>query len=174
MGNREIMANLITTHSRLVRRLGALAALLFLAPAADAVRVDPDGLGQVLIYPYYTVRNGNQTIYTVTNHTDRHKVLQVQMAEGRNGRTVLAFNVLLAPSPTAMTPRCCPAIRPARIRASRKPRCRMAASTRACFRTTTPERAAMRVRRATTACARATSRSSNSRRSCRKRRPRSR
>jgi hypothetical protein len=97
MGNREIMANLITTHSRLVRRLGALAALLLLAPAAGAVRLDPDGLGQVLLYPYYTVRNGNQTIYTVTNHTDRHKVLQVQMSEGRNGRTTLSFNVLLAP-----------------------------------------------------------------------------
>ena len=80
------MANLITTHSRLVRRLGALAALGLCASTCGAVRLDPDGMGQVLLYPYYTVRNGNQTIYTVTNHTDRHKVLQVQMSEGRNGR----------------------------------------------------------------------------------------
>ena len=37
----------------------ALAGLgtLGLAGAADAVMVNPNGLGQVLIYPYYTVRS---------------------------------------------------------------------------------------------------------------------
>lgn len=92
------MANLITTRSRrTICQLGALAALALCASTCGAVRLDPDGLGQVLIYPYYTVRSGNQTIYTVTNHTDRHKVLQVVMNEGRNGRPVLAFNVFVAP-----------------------------------------------------------------------------
>jgi hypothetical protein len=92
------MANLITTlSSRLARRLGALLALGLCASTCGAVRLDPDGMGQVLIYPYYTVRGGNQTIYTVTNHTDRHKVLQVIMNEGRNGRATIAFNLYLAP-----------------------------------------------------------------------------
>lgn len=92
------MANLITTHSRRkARQLGALAALALFASTCGAVRLDPDGLGQVLIYPYYTVRNGNQTIYTVTNHTDRHKVLQVMLNEGRNGRDVRSFNLYLSP-----------------------------------------------------------------------------
>lgn len=92
------MTNLITAQSsRLARRLGALAVLGLATTTCGAVRLDPDGMGQVLIYPYYTVRNGNQTVYTVTNHTDRHKVLQVVMSEGRNGRAVLGFNVFLAP-----------------------------------------------------------------------------
>lgn len=92
------MTNLITAHSgRLARRLGALAVLGLATTTCGAVRLDPEGMGQVLIYPYYTVRNDNQTIYTVTNHTDRHKVLQVIMSEGRNGRPVLGFNVFLAP-----------------------------------------------------------------------------
>lgn len=92
------MTNLITAQwGRLACRLGALAALGLAATTCGAVRLDPDGMGQVLIYPYYTVRNGNQTVYTVTNHTDRHKVLQVVMSEGRNGREVLGFNVFLAP-----------------------------------------------------------------------------
>lgn len=92
------MANLITTHRRRrALQLGALAALALCASTCGAVRLDPDGLGQVLIYPYYTVRNGNQTVFTTTNHTDRHKVLQVVMNEGRNGRPVMAFNVFLAP-----------------------------------------------------------------------------
>ncbi|HSX62407.1 MAG TPA: hypothetical protein VLF18_19660 [Tahibacter sp.] len=92
------MTNRITTHRRRIAcRVGALVALGLGASTCGAVRLDPNGLGQVLIYPYYTVRGGNQTIYTVTNHTDRHKVLQVQMSEGRNGRNVIAFNVFLAP-----------------------------------------------------------------------------
>lgn len=91
------MADLITSHRRRVHRLGALAALGLCASTCGAVRLDPDGMGQVLLYPYYTVRHGNQTVYTVTNHTDRHKVLQVQMSEGRNGRNVIGFNVFLAP-----------------------------------------------------------------------------
>lgn len=91
------MADLITSHRRRLHRLGALAALGLCASTCGAVRLDPDGMGQVLLYPYYTVRHGNQTVYTVTNHTDRHKVLQVQMSEGRNGRNVIGFNVLLAP-----------------------------------------------------------------------------
>ena len=38
----------------------ALAGLstLGLAGAAEAVMANPNGLGQVLVYPYYTVRNG--------------------------------------------------------------------------------------------------------------------
>ncbi|MBL8299277.1 MAG: hypothetical protein JNN30_13140 [Rhodanobacteraceae bacterium] len=91
------MTNLITTYGRWIRRLGALAALGLCASTCGAVRLDPDGMGQVLLYPYYTVRAGNQTIYSVTNHTDRHKVVQVIMSEGRNGRAAIGFNVLLSP-----------------------------------------------------------------------------
>jgi hypothetical protein len=83
--------------SSIVRRLLGLMALGLYASACGAVRLDPDGTGQVLIYPYYTTRGGNQTILSVTNHTDRHKALQVVINEARNGRNVLNFNLYLAP-----------------------------------------------------------------------------
>lgn len=76
--------------------LAALALGLF-AGTAGAVRLDPDGHGQVLIYPYYTTRAGNQTVISVTNHTDRHKALFVVLREARNGRATLSFNLYLAP-----------------------------------------------------------------------------
>lgn len=76
--------------------VAALALGLF-AGTAGAVRLDPDGHGQVLIYPYYTTRAGNQTVISVTNHTDRHKALFVTFREARNGRAALGFNLYLAP-----------------------------------------------------------------------------
>ena len=47
--------------------IGALSA----AGAAQAVNLNPDGLGQVLLYPYYTVNAGQGTLLSVVNTTDR-------------------------------------------------------------------------------------------------------
>ena len=74
--------------------------------AADAVYLNPQGLGQALIYPYYTVRstNGNafNTFISVVNHgtdsTGGAKVLRVRFREGRNGREVASFNLYLSPN----------------------------------------------------------------------------
>lgn len=82
---------------KVARPVVAALALGLFAGAAGAVRLDPDGHGQVLIYPYYTTRAGNQTIVSVTNHTDRHKALFVVFHEARNGRPALGFNLYLAP-----------------------------------------------------------------------------
>ena len=38
--------------------------------AAQAVNLNPDGLGQVLIYPYYTVNAGQQTLLSLVNTID--------------------------------------------------------------------------------------------------------
>lgn len=80
-----------------VRPVAAVLALGLFAGSAGAVRLDADGHGQVLIYPYYTTRAGNQTVISVTNHTDRHKALFVVFREARNGRQTLGFNLYLAP-----------------------------------------------------------------------------
>ncbi|MFO1343812.1 MAG: hypothetical protein U1F05_11910 [Burkholderiales bacterium] len=64
----------------------------------QAVRVNPDGTGQALIYPYYTVRNGWVTLMSVVNHDlARAKALRVRFVEGRNGATVASFNLFLTP-----------------------------------------------------------------------------
>ncbi|MCK9490279.1 MAG: hypothetical protein M0Q42_12970 [Xanthomonadales bacterium] len=64
---------------------------------ADAVNLNPDGLGQVLIYPYYTSQGGNHTLFTVVNTADVGKAVKVRFLEGRNSREVLDFHLYLSP-----------------------------------------------------------------------------
>ncbi len=75
----------------------AIATALALTPSAHALSVSADGSGQVLLYPYYTVNGGNQTVLYVVNSTPRTKALMVRFREGRNSREVLKFNLYLAP-----------------------------------------------------------------------------
>lgn len=72
-----------------------LLALTVAAPAARAVMVDPDGQGQVLIYPYYSTRDGNQTLLSLVNHDSTGKAVKIHVREARNGRSVLSFNLYL-------------------------------------------------------------------------------
>jgi hypothetical protein len=76
--------------------LGALGA----TGAAQAVNVNPDGLGQALIYSYYTT-NGTVAPYnsllSVVNSTNSGKVVKVRFLEGKNSKEVLDFNLWLSP-----------------------------------------------------------------------------
>ena len=80
-------------HAAVLAGLGALGA----AGTANAVHINPDGLGQVLIYPYYTVRNGNFTALSIVNTTSLTKAVKVRFLEGKNSREVLDFNLFLSP-----------------------------------------------------------------------------
>ena len=76
--------------------LGALGA----TGAAQAVNVNPDGLGQVLIYPYYTTQGTNapyNSLLSVVNSTNSGKVVKVRFLEGKNSIEVLDFNLWLSP-----------------------------------------------------------------------------
>ena len=68
---------------------------LGVAGTAEAVHVNPDGLGQVLIYPYYTVRTRDATVFTnpqynsllsVVNSTASAKAVKVRFLEGKDSR----------------------------------------------------------------------------------------
>ncbi len=76
--------------------LAGLAGVAGLAATAQAVNLNPDGLGQVLIYPYYNTNDGNQTILSVVNTTDQAKAVKVRFHEGYNSREVLDFNLYLS------------------------------------------------------------------------------
>ena len=70
--------------------------------AADAVNVNPNGLGQALIYPYYTVNsdaagNAYNSLLSVVNTTTSAKAVKVRFLEGKNSREVLDFNLYLSP-----------------------------------------------------------------------------
>jgi hypothetical protein len=89
-----------TSHLRnAVTAAGVSSALAMLAFAADAnaVTLNPRGLGQVLIYPYYTVNAGFGTLLSVVNTTPNGKALKLRFHEGRNGRSVFDLNVYLSP-----------------------------------------------------------------------------
>jgi hypothetical protein len=85
-----------------VAGLGALAA----AGTAQAVSVNPNGLGQALIYPYYTVRAvpsgvasidaAYNSLLSVVNSTASAKAVKVRFLEGKNSREVLDFNLYLS------------------------------------------------------------------------------
>ena len=76
-----------------------LTAILGMAIAAPslAVHLDPGGRGQVLLYPYYTVNKGQQTMLSVVNTSSAAQAVKVRITEGYNGRDVLDFNLFLSP-----------------------------------------------------------------------------
>jgi hypothetical protein len=76
--------------------LAGLAGVAGIVGSAQAVNINPDGLGQVLIYPYYTVNGGNNTVLSVINTSESAKAVKVRFLEGKNSREVLDFNLYLS------------------------------------------------------------------------------
>lgn len=77
----------------------AMLAALGVASSAQAVHVNPDGLGQVLLYPYYTVQNGFDTyVHIVNTSATEAKAVKVRFLEGKNSQEVLDFNLYLSPN----------------------------------------------------------------------------
>jgi hypothetical protein len=82
-----------------IRRMAAALILSCAASGgAQAVWLNAQGQGQVLIYPYYsTVMGATASQITLTNNTAQAKVVRLRVAEGLNGRGVAALNIYLAP-----------------------------------------------------------------------------
>lgn len=76
--------------------VAGLAGVAGIANISNAVNLNPDGLGQVLIFPYYTVNADNLTLISVVNTTNNAKAVKVRVLEGRNSREVLDFNLYLS------------------------------------------------------------------------------
>jgi hypothetical protein len=80
-------------------RFKALVAALFCLPlSTHAVNISSDGTGEALIYPYYSVRNGNITLISLVNNDTQGKAVRVRFREGRNGVGALDFNLFLSAS----------------------------------------------------------------------------
>jgi len=77
--------------------LAGLTGVAGMAGVANAVNVNPDGLGQVLLFPYYTARGGNDTLISITNTTERGKAVKIRFIEALNSREVLDFNIYMSP-----------------------------------------------------------------------------
>jgi hypothetical protein len=84
-------------------RIAAAVTVALGIHPAQAVQLNPDGLGQALIFPYYTVRtapggNAFNTYLTVVNTTADAKAVRVRFREGRAARPVLDMNLFLSPN----------------------------------------------------------------------------
>lgn len=69
--------------------------LLCWGVSSQAVHLSTDGTGQVLLFPYYTVNEGFQSLLLIRNDTDQVKALKVRFLEGSNSRVVIDFNLYL-------------------------------------------------------------------------------
>ncbi|MFN2334269.1 MAG: hypothetical protein ABR550_07585, partial [Wenzhouxiangellaceae bacterium] len=76
--------------------LAGLTGVAGMVGVSNAVNINPDGLGQVLLYPYYTARGGNDTLISIVNTTDNAKSVKVRFLEGLNSREVLDFNLYMS------------------------------------------------------------------------------
>src|SRR6185369_5667400 len=83
-----------TIHTAVLVGLVAVGA----STSTHAVHINPDGLGQVLIFPYYTARAGQFTAIQIVNTQNNTKAVKVRFLEGKNGREVLDFNLFMSPN----------------------------------------------------------------------------
>ena len=64
--------------------LAGVAGVAGMVNVSNAVNINPDGLGEVLIYPYYTVNGGLNTLFSVVNTTDTVKAVKVRFMDSKN------------------------------------------------------------------------------------------
>ncbi len=78
--------------------LAVTAALLGgTVSAYGSMYINDQGLGETLIYPFYSSASGNDTYVHVVNTTDYTKAVKVRFIEARNSDEVLDFNLYLSP-----------------------------------------------------------------------------
>jgi hypothetical protein len=77
--------------------LAGLTGMAGMVSVSNAVNVNPDGLGQVLLYPYYSARGDNATLISIVNTTTRGKAVKIRFIEALNSREVLDFNIYMSP-----------------------------------------------------------------------------
>ena len=70
-----------------------VAASMNTATAVDTL----NDTGQVLLFPYYTVQDNQETLIEVVNTTGDTKAIKVRFLEAYNSREVLDFNLYLSP-----------------------------------------------------------------------------
>ncbi len=75
----------------------ALTGGVMMATPAQALNVSQNNLGEVLLFPYYTVKNGFDTLFSITNTSSDTVVMKIRWREALNSREVRDFNVILSP-----------------------------------------------------------------------------
>ena len=77
--------------------VSAVAAVT-MTNAHASMYLDEGGLGEALIFPFYSAENGNNTLINLANTTSDHKAVKVRILEGENSYEVLDFNLYMSPN----------------------------------------------------------------------------
>lgn len=89
----------MTKIKKTVLSLAVAAAVGGAISSANAVNLATDGLGDVLLYPYYTARNGWNTLIHLVNTSSTSTIaVKVRFQEAQNTRDVLDFTLVLSPN----------------------------------------------------------------------------
>jgi hypothetical protein len=67
------------------------------ASAQSAMHINDKGLGEALIYPFYSTTSGNDTYIHVANTSAYSKAVKVRFIDAYNSAEVLDFNLYLSP-----------------------------------------------------------------------------
>lgn len=84
-------------HSRSLATTITAAIILAAATAVHAVNLNHRGLGEVLLFPYYTTNGKYDTYINLVNTRDETKAVKIRFREAMNGAVVLEMNLYLAP-----------------------------------------------------------------------------
>lgn len=82
---------------KLAMAMGVVLGGIGMAPSTQAMNLATDGLGQVLIFPYYTVQGGWATLFNITNTSDQIVAAKIRFHESLNSRDVFDFNIVMSP-----------------------------------------------------------------------------
>lgn len=69
-----------------------------LATTAGAVKISTNGVGEVILVPYYTVQGENSTLLSITNVSNQVKAVKVRFMESQHGLSAGSVNLYLPPN----------------------------------------------------------------------------
>lgn len=73
------------------------ATAVVMSAANAAMYVNDKGMGETLIFPFYSAETGNSTNVNIANTTTGTKAVKVRIIEAQNSKEVLDFNLYLSP-----------------------------------------------------------------------------
>ena len=83
------------TRTTRIPQILTLAFAVF-STSSPAVMLNPDGQGEVLLFPYYSVNAGQQSFISLVNQSNAGKAVKLHFRESHNGRATLSLNVYMS------------------------------------------------------------------------------
>ncbi len=83
--------------TKLAAALAATIGLGAFTGSAQAVNMAPDGVGEVLYFPYYVVSDGQENHLQLINTSDKTVAVKLMFREGEGSEDVRDFHIIMSP-----------------------------------------------------------------------------